>query len=308
GGALDCIGSALSSLQDAVVFRDDAERIGGLLAELDDATSGLRRQAETIAEDPERLEAVVERRRLIADLRRRHGDGTVAGLLAEHTRLAERLAALEAADATSATLAVELDLAQDDVDRAAAIVAATRREAAPRLAAAVAAELHDLAMPAARFEIAVEGEPPGDAVEMRFTANPGTTPAALAKVASGGELARAMLALRLVAASDQETVVFDEVDAGIGGTAAIAVGRALARLGRRRQVLVVTHLAQVAAAADHQVGVVKTVEGDTTSTTASMLTGDDRVVELSRMLSGSPESESGRMHARELLVGSEACR
>ncbi len=302
GGALDTLGAVTAALASTDVFAAEHARIRGLTAELEDAAAELRRRAETIVEDPERLEAVTQRRQLLATLRRRHGDGTLAGVITEHARLAARLADLEHADERAAELTERLTDAARAVAAAAAEVAAVRHEAAPRLARRVQAELRALAMPAADFSITVGSEDPGDAVEMRFTANAGTSPAPLARAASGGELARAMLALRLVSATDQDTVVFDEVDAGIGGSAAIAVGDALRRLGRERQVLVVTHLAQVAAAADHQIGVTKVVEAGAARTEASSLTEEARVGELSRMLSGRPKSDAARAHARELLA------
>ncbi len=301
-GASDALGEAIGSLGAADAFDEQLRRLEGIAAELDDAVSELRERAEQIVEDPERLAEIARRRQLIATLRRRHGDGTVAGLIDEHGRLAERLGMLEDAEERAAVLGVAIEDAVAAVDAAADVVGAARRSAADGFADRVRDELRRLAMPAARFEVHVPDPDPGDAVQMLFSANPGSPPMPLARIASGGELARAMLSLRLLAAADQGTVVFDEVDAGIGGSAAIAVGDALARLGIGRQVLVVTHLAQVAAAADHQIGVVKTVAGGTTSTSAVRLTADDRVVELSRMLSGSPSSESARVHARELLA------
>jgi DNA repair protein RecN (Recombination protein N) len=181
-------------------------------------------------------------------------------------------------------------------------VAEARRAAAPDLAARIQANLTELAMPKAVVEVAVEGDDPGDDVEVRLAANPGTPPLPLAKVASGGELARTMLALRLVLTDAPPVLVFDEVDAGIGGAAAVAVGRALARLGHEHQVLVVTHLPQVAAFADAQVRVAKQSDDATTVSSAAMLDDDERVVELSRMLSGQPDSDAARTHAAELLA------
>ena len=150
--------------------------------------------------------------------------------------------------------------------------------------------------------VEVEGDGPADEVRFLLAANPGSPPRPLARVASGGELARTMLALRLVLTAAPPTLVFDEVDAGIGGEAAISVGRALARLGRRHQVLVVTHLPQVAAFADAQVTVTKTTGRDRTVARARHLEPDERIVELSRMLSGTPESTTAREHAAELLA------
>jgi DNA repair protein RecN (Recombination protein N) len=155
----------------------------------------------------------------------------------------------------------------------------------------------------------------GEDVTFLLSANAGEAPLPLAKVASGGELARAMLALRLVlleskapAADAGRSLVFDEVDAGIGGEAAVAVGRALAELGRDHQVLVVTHLPQVAAFADAQVAVTKAEVGARTVASAQALADGDRVVELSRMLSGRPDSETARGHAEELLAAAAAER
>jgi DNA repair protein RecN (Recombination protein N) len=157
-------------------------------------------------------------------------------------------------------------------------------------------------MTGARLAIAVEGEA-GEEVTMCLAANAGHDPLPLARVASGGELARAMLALRLVLSAGPDTLVFDEVDAGVGGAAAHAVGRSLGSLTDHHQVLVVTHLAQVAAFADHHVNVSKVERGGVVASEVKLLDPAERVVELSRMLSGSPDSTSAREHAEELLAG-----
>jgi DNA repair protein RecN (Recombination protein N) len=152
-----------------------------------------------------------------------------------------------------------------------------------------------------------EGDP-GDDVAFLLGANPGEAVLPLAKVASGGELARTMLALRLVLTEAPPTMVFDEVDAGVGGEAALAVGRALAEVAEGHQVLVVTHLAQVAAFAARHLGVRKEVTGDRTVAHATVLEGEDRVVELARMLSGRPGSATAHRHAEELLDGATPVR
>jgi DNA repair protein RecN (Recombination protein N) len=175
-------------------------------------------------------------------------------------------------------------------------------------------------MPKARVEVHVGDDPAGEEVAWYLGANPGEPPLPLAKVASGGELARTMLAARLALGSSAAdaaaaagrgdeagragtpTLVFDEVDAGIGGEAALAVGRALADLARHHQVLVVTHLPQVAAFADQQIAVSKEEVGGRTVATAQGLDAGARVVELSRMLSGQPDSATARRHAKELLA------
>jgi DNA repair protein RecN (Recombination protein N) len=195
------------------------------------------------------------------------------------------------------------------------VVGERRRDAAPRLAHAVEARLRELAMGNAAVAVEVGESPddqPGDRVQFLLAANPGAPLLPLSRVASGGELARAMLALRLVLTgagtggdvdrptAERRTLVFDEVDAGIGGTAAVAVGEALAALGADHQVLVVTHLPQVAALARNQVVVSKEVRGGQTFATVAPLDGERRVDELARMLSGSTD-DAALDHARELL-------
>ncbi len=131
--------------------------------------------------------------------------------------------------------------------------------------------------------------------------NPGAPMLPVSKVASGGELSRIMLALQLVVGGDAESVIYDEVDAGVGGEAALAIGKALAGVGANHQVLVVTHLPQVAASADHQINIIKTIKGKSTATELHDLDLEGRIVELARMLSGSPDSHNARAHAAELL-------
>ena len=192
-----------------------------------------------------------------------------------------------------------------------AALSAARIAAAAPLAAAVEGHLRALAMPAAAFEVLVEpgdpqtaGEDGADEVTFLLAPNPGESARPLAKAASGGELARAMLALRVVLSAAPPTLVFDEVDAGIGGEAGTAVGRALATLGGQHQVLCVTHLPQVAAFADAQIAVAKTDVGRRTVASAELLLDDARVGEISRMLAGAGESEHARLHAEELLADS----
>jgi DNA repair protein RecN (Recombination protein N) len=157
-------------------------------------------------------------------------------------------------------------------------------------------------MPRASLQVEVGQDDPGDDVAFLLAANPGEPALPLTKVASGGELARAMLALRLVLSAGPPVLVFDEVDAGIGGEAALTVGRSLAALGADHQVLVVTHLPQVAAFADAQIAVAKGEDAGRTVATAHPLDDGERVVELSRMLSGLPDSDTARDHAEELLA------
>src|SRR5262249_12070807 len=264
----------------------------------------LRATVDAIDEDPGRLAELRERRQLLRELRRKYGE-TLADVMAFGAEAGHRLAELEARDALAAELDAAPAGAADGVARGERAVGAARRKAAPGLAIAVQANLAELAMPKAALSIDV-GDDPGDEVVFRLAANPGSSAQPLAKVASGGELARTMLALRLVLSEAPPTLVFDEVDAGVGGAAAVAIGRALAALGGHHQVLVVTPLPQVAAFADHQLVVTKQIDDAgrgpaTTSTGATPVTGSDREVEIARMLSGSPESRTARRHATELL-------
>ena len=324
--ALDRVGQVVAALSGHAPLVALHARLRGLVAELADAAAEARQAAETLEEDPQRLAEVVARRTVLRDLRRKyagHGAG-LDGVIAFRARAAERLAELEGLGTLAARLAGEHADASAELRRAATELGEVRRAAAGMLGPAVEGELRRLAMPRARFEVQVGGseggigpgdaelaELSGDGVTFLLAANPGEPLLPLSRVASGGELARAMLALRLAllsggaksgAGKGPQTLVFDEVDAGVGGEAALAVGRALARLGRHQQVIVVTHLAQVAAYAGAQVAVSKVERDGRTVATARIVDGPDRVVELSRMLSGQPNSQSARRHAEELLV------
>ena len=307
-GAGDALAAALHALADRAPFASLYARAAGLSAELDDVAAELRALAETIEEDPERLAELRQRRQLLVDLRRKYGD-TLAEVIGFHADAERRLRELEQYDRRAA----ELDLARAgalaEAERAAADVGRRRREVAPQLAAAVEARLRELAMPHASVAVEVgthADDHPGDQVRFLLAANPGSPLLPLSKVASGGELARAMLALRLVlsgagAAEHPLVLVFDEVDAGVGGAAAAAVGGALADLGAHHQVLVVTHLAQVAAAATAHVVVTKRVEAAATFTDVAQVAGDARVAEVARMLAGEA-SGAALEHARQLLA------
>ena len=301
GGATDAVGQAIAALAGRRPFAEVETRLRALQAELDEAAADLRTAGEAILDEPAALEQVRARRRLLRELCRKYGE-QLSDVLTYEAEARSRLAELESRGARLEALEADRRSAAAQVERAAAAVARARQAAAPELAARVEANLQALAMPGARLEVVVAGPGPADEVELLLAANRGGAPLPLAKVASGGELARAMLAARLVLTNAPPTLVFDEVDAGIGGEAALAVGRALAALAADHQVLVVTHLPQVAAFADHQVAVTKRDEGDAAVAAVRTVEGTDRVVELSRMLSGQPESPTARGHAEELLA------
>jgi DNA repair protein RecN (Recombination protein N) len=273
------------------------------MAELSDLSTELRTVVETWEDDPRRLDEVRARRQLFHQLVRKYGD-TLGEVLAFADRARDQVAAIADEEQRAAELEDRIAAALAVVAEAEAAVAAQRRACAPRLAAQIEGTLHTLAMPSARFSVVVDGPGAADHVVFLLGANRGEPLQPLAKAASGGELARTMLAIRLAVTDAPGTMVFDEVDAGVGGAAAASVGAALAGLGSHAQVIVVTHLAQVAAQADQQIEVRKSERGGRTRSTVTTLDGEGRVTELSRMLSGRPGSDSARRHARELLAGS----
>ena len=307
-GARDVLGRALLALDGRQPFTAQAARLRELLTEVDDLVAEVRDIADGIDESPDRLSVLRARRQALNDLQRKYGDG-LSAVMSFHAEAEDRLRELESFDERAAVLDAQRQSVLAEERAVAEAVGRARRAAAPKLAAAVQKRLRTLAMPnaAVAVEVGEHGDDhPGDRVQFLLAANPGSPMLPLTRVASGGELARAMLALRLVlsaasGARAHDTLVFDEVDAGIGGEAAQAVGDALAALGRHHQVLVVTHLAQVAATADAHVSVSKKVKKGATFATARLLSADERVDEIARMLSGS-STQLAREHARELLA------
>ena len=299
-GAVDRLAQASGALPGRPPLHALDQRVRAAMAELGDLAGELRSVVETWEDDPERLDEVRSRRRLLHELVRKYGS-SLDTVMAYGDAGRARLAALGDLETRAVALDAEILLARTASADAESVVARERRRVAPVLASDIETTLHDLAMPSARFTIRVEGEGSGDDVVFELAANPGEPAQPLARAASGGELSRTMLAVRLALTDAPGVLVFDEVDAGVGGAAATAVGSALAGLGQYAQVLVVTHLAQVAALADHQVEVRKIEADGRTRSEVTRLDPAGRVVEISRMLSGSPDSESARRHASELL-------
>jgi DNA repair protein RecN (Recombination protein N) len=300
-GALELLGRAVGALAGREAFDDYRERLAAASVELSDVARSLRDENEEWEGDPARLPEVQERRRLLAELRRKYGEHLKA-VMAYAEEGSARLAALADAETEAVRLQAELDLRHPELAQAEATVRATRARAAGSFGQRVGDRLAGLAMAGARLEVRVAPDGTGEPVELALGANVGEAVHPLARAASGGELARAMLAIRLVGLGGPQTIVFDEVDAGVGGAAALALGEALHEVANERQVLVVTHLAQVAARADAQVSVVKHESRGRTVTTATTVRGEDRVTELSRMLSGHPDGDAARARARELLA------
>ncbi|WP_233498703.1 DNA repair protein RecN [Blastococcus sp. TF02A-26] len=288
-------------LADAVaVVSDVAGQLAGYVADLD--------------ADPARLAEVLDRRAALTALVRKYADaGTgVTGVLAWADDARDRLEQLDVSDEALEALTAERDAARAEVDELGRAVSEGRHAAADGFAAEVGRELAGLAMKSARVSFSVDSHPdePGpegvDEVALLMAAHPGAPPRPVHRGASGGELSRVMLAIEVVfaGADPVPVMVFDEVDAGVGGQAAGEIGRRLARLARDHQVVVVTHLAQVAAFADTHLVVDKTPDtgAGVTATDIRAVADEDRVRELARMLSGLADSDTGQAHARELLA------
>jgi DNA repair protein RecN (Recombination protein N) len=309
-GALDAVGTAVAALGSRRADPELAARLTALQAETADLARELRVAAEAVEDDPMRADEVRNRRRLLRDLTRKYGE-SLAEVMAYRDEVASRLELLESYEARAAALERERARAEAEQHAATGALTAARASVAAPLAREIEGRLRELAMPRAGVEVLVEPGEPGeggaDRVTILLAPNPGETARPLARAASGGELARTMLAVRVVLSHAPPTLVFDEVDAGIGGEAGTAVGRMLAELGRSHQVFCVTHLAQVAACASAQVVVGKHVERvdgrERTVARAATVEGEARVGELSRMLGGLGESAHARRHAEELLAG-----
>ncbi|MET8778803.1 DNA repair protein RecN [Nocardia sp. NPDC004654] len=332
-GALELLGAARSRLESA----DDpalsalAPRLGEAIAVVVDLTTELSGYLSDLPSDPGALDSLLTRQAELKSLTRKYAPD-IDGVIAWADEARARLDSLDVSEEALTKLAAEVDIAAERVRAAARKLTAARTKSAGKLAAAVSAELGGLAMGKARLEVEVRPVPAGaqdsapltvdgaelhagssgvDEVEFRLSAHSGAQSLPLSKSASGGELSRVMLALEVVLASSDHgaTMVFDEVDAGVGGRAAVEIGRRLARLARTHQVIVVTHLPQVAAFADTHLVVDKSDDGKgKVNSGVRALTKDERVIELARMLAGLDDTETGRAHAEELLETARAER
>ncbi|WP_203232726.1 DNA repair protein RecN [Streptomyces sp. 769] len=328
-GAHRALESVRGHDRDLAALADRLGEIGILMA---DVATELAGYADGLDADPRRLAAVEERRAALNHLTRKYGEDITA-VLAWAEQSAARLAELDGDDDRIAELTAERDALRAELGELAQQLTDARAASAERFADAVTAELGELAMPHARVSVALHqtelaedadeadgievngrtvayGPAGADEVEILLAPHPGAPPRPIAKGASGGELSRVMLAVEVVFAGSDPvpTYLFDEVDAGVGGKAAVEVGRRLARLAKSAQVVVVTHLPQVAAFADRQLLVEKTNDGSVTRSGVTVLEGEDRIRELSRMLAGQEDSETARAHAEELLETARTSR
>jgi DNA repair protein RecN (Recombination protein N) len=312
GGATAALAQAEAALQGAAGL-DSAldkigERVAALAVELGDVAAELRDYAEGVEADPGALLEIEERLEAIDRLERKHG-GSVESVLAHADRCREEIARLQGAGERTAEAEAGLSAAEARRAELGERLSAGREAAIAPLQERVAAELEQLAMAGARLEVVLESHPEAygpsgrETVELRVAPNPGIEPAPLRDAASGGELSRVMLALSgLGQAAGAGTMVFDEIDAGVGGSTARVVGERLRGLGRDRQVLCITHLPQVASLADVHFRLEKDVTGEQALATVERLEGEGVVAEIRRMLGGVGSDDVATRHARELLA------
>jgi len=308
--AVDALGAAETALlglaRYAERFSELAGAAGALQSDANDLAARIARERDAVELDPAQLDAVGARLDALDALKKKYG-GSLAAVRAQRGEFAAEIADVDDRDARIAAAQRDADRLATGLAERAGELGARRRDAAAAIGAAVAAELAELALPAARFRIALEpleaiGPGGAERAELRFAANPGEPERALARVASGGELSRVLLALVLVAAdrSERTALVFDEIDAGVGGATASAVGLRLARLARSAQVLCVTHLAQIASHGDAHLALRKQTAGEQTTIVAVALDPRAQRAEIARMLSGS-ERGVALEHAAELI-------
>lgn len=308
-GAADLLGRAadeLSSTEDEEL-QEYSKQLVALTSELADIASGLGSFLAGLPEEAESLDSLMQRQADIKALTRKYAPD-IDGVLAWRDKAQRKLATLDVSGEALEELAKKVEAAQKALATTATKLTAARVKAARRLEKSVTTELQGLAMPHTQLVVAVEkakdfGPDGRDDVAFLLKAHKEAEPRPLATSASGGELSRIMLALEVVLAEGQSgrTMVFDEVDAGVGGRAAVEIGKRLARLAGRNQVIVVTHLPQVAAFADTHLVVSKNVGSASVSSGVETLDGEGRIEELARMMAGLDGTESGRAHAQDLL-------
>jgi DNA repair protein RecN (Recombination protein N) len=315
--AVSLVENARRALERVVTHDPSVESLITLLSEaaivVQEASQAVSLYANGLDAEVDDPEAVHERIAQIAQIVRTYGP-TLDDALAMWSSASDRLVELDRTSDEIDELQLVVERDHAELGRLAALLSDARRGAAQRLSAAVTTELHALAMPTAEFVVRVTDAPDfsqhgRDTIELLLRPHPGGEPKPVTKTASGGELSRVMLAIEVVIAGVDTvpTLVFDEIDAGVGGASAIEIGRRLARLAESAQVIVVTHLAQVAAFADNHLRITKDTSGEITESTIVALTGDERISEMARLLSGT-DSEVARAHARELVISANLPR
>lgn len=306
--ASDLVGRAQAALEAASdqELRDLGARLGEVAGVLSDVSAELGSYTGSLPSDPEELERLLQRQQDIKGLTRKYAPDA-AGVVAWREKAGARLAKIDTSEGAVEKLRAKVAELETAMKKKAAALTKARTSAAAKLGKAVTEELHGLAMPKAQLTVNVAqaqyGRDGADAVEILLAPNSSLEPKPLATSASGGELSRVMLALEVILSesSSGATLVFDEVDAGVGGRAAVEIGRRLARLAAGNQVIVVTHLPQVAAYADTHLHVSKDVGDEAVTSGVAALAREDRIEELARMMAGMDDSDTGRAHAAELF-------
>ena len=309
-GALDALNAALAAVEHVAALDEAlsplAETLQSAVSFAEDAARDLRVYQESVEFNPERLEEIETRLDLIRTLKRKYGE-TLEEVIAYGAELAGKLDALENSEAREEALTVAITKAEDKLNAAAARLTRARRKASENFAAGIARELADLGMAATQFEVSIEAQPVtskgADRVEFLLSPNPGEPLRPLAKIASGGEMSRIMLAMKSVLARTGAipTMIFDEIDVGVGGRTAQTIGDKLEALAREAQIMCITHLPQIASRAGTHFFIEKQVHEGRTTVSVAPLDSEGRIEEIARMLGGSRRSEAVVQHAREML-------
>ena len=298
---LDRLGSGVASLGNVGAVGEAKSSLTEAISQFRSILRELRDVAENLDADGERIDYLNARVELIRSLNRKYG-GSLSSVLQELMALSERKNFLESATIRSGSIEAEIDAISYQLVRESARIRSLRTTTANRLTHLVQEQLVRVALPNAQMSIEIDGED-GSEIDISFRPNPGSSAGSLQTIASGGELSRILLAISLVTASDGLVTVFDEIDSGVGGNVAQSIGECLADLGRNRQVIAVTHLATVAARAQHHFVVEKTVSNGQTTTCVRRLSADERPAEVARMLAGDGAASEALALARQLLSG-----
>ena len=309
-GALDALNAALAAVEHVAALDEGlsplAETLQSAVSFAEDAARELRVYQESVEFNPERLEEIETRLDLIRTLKRKYGE-TVEDILAYGAELTAKLDTLENSEAREEELTQAIAKSEEKLLAAAARLTKARRKASENFAAGIARELADLGMAATKFEVSIEPQPMtakgADRVEFLLSPNPGEPLRPLAKIASGGEMSRIMLAMKSVLARTGAipTMIFDEIDVGVGGRTAQTIGDKLEGLARDAQIMCITHLPQIASRAGTHFFIEKQVHDGRTTVSVAPLDAEARVDEIARMLGGSRRSEAVVQHAREML-------
>jgi len=309
-GALDALNAALAAVEHVAALDENlpplAETLQSAVSFAEDAARELRVYQESVEFNPERLEEIEARLDLIRTLKRKYGE-TLEEIIAYAAELNGKLDALENSEAREEELTADIGKAEAKLNAAAARLTKVRRKASENFAAGIARELADLGMAATQFEVSIEPQPVAskgaDRVEFLLSPNPGEPLRPLAKIASGGEMSRIMLAMKSVLARTGAipTMIFDEIDVGVGGRTAQTIGDKLEALAREAQIMCITHLPQIASRAGAHFFIEKQVHEGRTTVSVAPLDPEGRIDEIARMLGGSRRSEAVVQHAREML-------